>query len=61
MIIDFHQKSKRNLDNSAQKPDTRSKRRISHPGICHKLLRKPGQNLNKDGKKIKNKKIKRTN
>ena len=49
MIIDLHPKSKYNLNNSAQKPDTRSKRRISHPGIGHKLLRKPGQNLNKDG------------
>ena len=49
MIKDFHQMSKYNLNNSAQKPDTRTKRRISHPGICHKLLRKPGRNLNKDG------------
>ena len=49
MTIDFNQKTKGNLNTFAQHPDTRSKRRISHPGICHKLLRKPGQNLNKDG------------
>ena len=49
MTIDFRQKTKRNLNNSTQKRGTRSKRRISRLGICHKLLRKPGQNLNKDG------------
>ena len=55
MTLDFHQKTKCNLKIVRKTPIPGavycawSKRRNTHPGICHKLLMKPGQNLNKDG------------
>ena len=49
MAMDFYQ-TKSNLKISRKKPIPGAKDALAIPaGICHKLLRKPGQNLNKDG------------
>ena len=50
MTIDFRQKTKSNLKISRENPIPGASDALAIPAFDkHKLLRKPGQNLNKDG------------